>query len=429
MRVFKFGQFEFDEAAGELRSHVGTIRLQEKPALALVALLTSEGRIVTREQLRERLWPGGLHVDVEQGVANALLKVREALGDSARAPRFVETLPRRGYRWLEPVTVVDPVSSAPARRSQGLGIAAGLAAAVVAVGGLALWPRTEGRADGNVPADSALRESYLRARHLAARKTPGALRESVLAYRAVLAHQPDFAPAWSGLAASYHFLGAVSVLSWEDACRLATEAASRAMALDDRLAEAHAVLAETTFRFGPAGADPMPSFRRALELAPDAGYVQQWYANYLAYAGRLDDALTHMRRARDLDPLSLHINVDLAALLYDAGYRVEASEQLDRTLALDPHYPKSQFLRGLISLGEGRYEAAITALTRVDQLSPDTPKYLEALARAYAESGRHAEAQGVLARLRVLDGSRPLPPGLVARVEATLNRPGSVVPR
>jgi DNA-binding winged helix-turn-helix (wHTH) protein/TolB-like protein len=96
----RFGRFEFDTSAGELYGDGRRIRLQEHPRLILVALLERPGEIVTREELRERLWKSDTFVDFEHGLNTAVKKVRHALGDAAEAPAFIETLPRRGYRFI-----------------------------------------------------------------------------------------------------------------------------------------------------------------------------------------------------------------------------------------------------------------------------------------------------------------------------------------
>jgi serine/threonine-protein kinase len=99
----RFGVFEVDVVAGELRKQGKRVRLQEQPFQVLCALLEHPGEVVTREQLQQRLWPAGVHVDFERGVNKAVLKLRDALGDTADSPRYIETLPRRGYRFVAPV--------------------------------------------------------------------------------------------------------------------------------------------------------------------------------------------------------------------------------------------------------------------------------------------------------------------------------------
>jgi len=99
-QVIRFGVFEVDLRAGELRKQGAKVKLQEQPFQVLQVLLEKPGEIVTREELRKRIWPSDTFVDFEGGVNNAIKRLREALGDKADTPRFVETLPRRGYRFI-----------------------------------------------------------------------------------------------------------------------------------------------------------------------------------------------------------------------------------------------------------------------------------------------------------------------------------------
>jgi len=105
----RFGVFELDLRAGELRKHGLRVRLQAQPFQVLAMLLEHFGEVVTREELQKTLWPADTFVDFDHGVNKAINKIREALGDSAESPRFVETVARRGYRFLAEVKVVDTV--------------------------------------------------------------------------------------------------------------------------------------------------------------------------------------------------------------------------------------------------------------------------------------------------------------------------------
>ena len=100
----RFGTFQLDLRTGELRKAGVRINLPEQPFQVLKALLDRPGDLVTREELRQRLWPAETFVDFEHGLNAAVRRLRDALGDSADVPRFVETLPRRGYRFIAPVT-------------------------------------------------------------------------------------------------------------------------------------------------------------------------------------------------------------------------------------------------------------------------------------------------------------------------------------
>jgi len=102
-RITRFGVFELDLSAGELRKNGVKVRLQEQPFQVLAVLLERAGEVVSREELRQKLWPSDTFVDFDHSVNTAINKVREVLGDSASVPRYVETLPRRGYRFIAPV--------------------------------------------------------------------------------------------------------------------------------------------------------------------------------------------------------------------------------------------------------------------------------------------------------------------------------------
>ena len=107
-RVARFGVFEIDLSAGELRKNGVKQRLQGQPFQVLTVLLERAGEVVTREELQQKLWPSDTFVDFDHSLNTAINKVREALGDSASSPRFVETLARRGYRFIAPVQTDAP---------------------------------------------------------------------------------------------------------------------------------------------------------------------------------------------------------------------------------------------------------------------------------------------------------------------------------
>lgn len=127
---YKFGLFEANLGSGELFRNGQKLRLQEQPFQVLVALLEKPTEVITRDELRERLWPSDTFVDFDHSLNTAINKLRDALGDGASNPRFIETLPRRGYRFIAPVQVIgdgteqpsvtpEPAPSAPAPRMAG----------------------------------------------------------------------------------------------------------------------------------------------------------------------------------------------------------------------------------------------------------------------------------------------------------------------
>src|ERR1041385_2768316 len=120
--ALRFGVFELDPKAGELRKKGMKVRLQGQPIDILVLLLQRPGEIVTREELQKDLWPADTFVDFEQGLNNAMKRLRAALDDDAESPHFIETLPRRGYRFIGevaapalPVILIEPDRVTPPR--------------------------------------------------------------------------------------------------------------------------------------------------------------------------------------------------------------------------------------------------------------------------------------------------------------------------
>ncbi len=155
---YRFGSFELDLGAGELRKSGMRVHLQEQPLRVLQLLLARPGELVTREELRQRLWPADTFVDFDAGLNNAVRRLREALGDSADAPRFVETVAKRGYRFLAPVERPEPPAE-HARSSagpsspfslRGWPILLAAAALVVAVAALIILRRASAPAPGKV---------------------------------------------------------------------------------------------------------------------------------------------------------------------------------------------------------------------------------------------------------------------------------------
>lgn len=141
--ILRFATFEVDLRTGELRKQGVRVKLQEQPFHVLIALLQRPGTVVTREELRSQLWQSDTFVDFDNGLNTCINKLREALGDSADNPRFIETLPRRGYRFLAPVTkdgVENPATAAVGRKVVLRGaVAVVLLVAAVAFAGMARW--------------------------------------------------------------------------------------------------------------------------------------------------------------------------------------------------------------------------------------------------------------------------------------------------
>lgn len=143
-----FGEFEFDPVMRELEGPSGTVRLQPQPARLLGLLLEHSGVVVSREQVRRHLWPDEVHVEFDQSMNTCVKRIRSALGDSAETPRYIETLPRLGYRFMVPVagisgggSLLDSRGGAGGRRVGPAVVAAIVlvGAAIAIVASVAVW--------------------------------------------------------------------------------------------------------------------------------------------------------------------------------------------------------------------------------------------------------------------------------------------------
>ena len=129
-RVFRFGSYQADARTGELHKQGARVRLQEQPFQVLVMLLERPGELVTREEIRERLWGAETFVDFDHSLNTAINKLRETLSDSAAEPRYIETLARRGYRFIAAAAATSSGSPPGSRAASAMApMAASLASA------------------------------------------------------------------------------------------------------------------------------------------------------------------------------------------------------------------------------------------------------------------------------------------------------------
>ena len=130
IRIYRFGPFELATDVLELRKRGVRLKLQDQPFQILCTLLQHHGALVSRDQLRQELWPAGTFVDFEHGLNTAIKKIRDALSDDADTPRYIETVPRKGYRFIGPVNMEGevPLPMAPLRGCGGNGTCSCLSA-------------------------------------------------------------------------------------------------------------------------------------------------------------------------------------------------------------------------------------------------------------------------------------------------------------
>ncbi|MBZ5655112.1 MAG: winged helix-turn-helix domain-containing protein [Acidobacteriia bacterium] len=363
--VVHFGVFEADLRAGELRRNGAKVRIQDLPFRTLAVLLSRPHEVVTREELRQELWPDGVFVDFDRSISTAIKRLRDALGDSADNPIFVETIERRGYRWIGPVQDAEP--SAKAAVQSALQVAAPppphasprwkfifvlpvlalLFAAWIfrpsyrsAKAGSKPHPTSSSTSAG-LPVHAANREAeefYLQGRYYWEKRTPDSLNKAVDSFTQAIVHDPSYAPAYVGLADCYNLLREYTVMPAAEAYPRALAAAKKAVELDPQSSEAHASFAFASF-FGmwdAATADR--EFRRALELNPSNAVAHHWYATYLECLRRYPESLAEIERAQALEPASKSVLADKGAILFDAGRLKDAIALLKQMEESEPDF-------------------------------------------------------------------------------------------
>jgi len=571
-KIYRFAEFELKSSEGELRNGGSSIHLQEKPLLLLLSLLDHPQGLVTRDQLRNRMWDSETYVDYELGINVAVRKVRSALGDSAENPRFIQTVAKKGYRFLSPVYVVPtavdspeaiipaPVvgpTSLPQRRIWGrsLVFVAPAAGALITLGILVVHLRArsnhpapihsiavlplrnlspepgqdyfsdgitedlitdlarslplrvisrtsvmryrqssepitqiarelgveavvegsvvrsgdrvavtvqliDGREDRHLWAqryerrlndllvmetelsqeiatqvggtlghghkvevthsaavNPEVNDLCLLGRHFWNKRTEAGLAKAIDYFQQAIQRDPNYAPAYAGLANAYVILPSYSSVGREASFTKAAAAANRAIQLDDSLAEAHAALAFVALNhWATESQEAEREFHRALELNPNSATAHHWFTFYLIFSDRMEEATAELERARQLDPFSAIINADEGHLLYAAGQFEAAKVRLRQAMELAPDLGQPHETLALIDLEEGRGPDAIKEAREGLDLDSGNPRTIAEAGYVLAETGHNAEARTLLVDLndRIRRGSAfPIFPAFV----------------
>jgi tetratricopeptide (TPR) repeat protein len=267
------------------------------------------GRLVEKTFLMEAVWPD--NVVEEANLAQHIFTLRRVLGDSADEPRYIETVPGRGYRFVASIdSNQKSVQRSVAADRNGFEI----------------------KHQQHAELDAAYRH-YLRGRFFWSKCSKESLEKSLDCFHQALALAPGYAAAYAGLADSYFRL---STSYWppKDAYPKAMAAVLKALELDETLGEAHTALAEVevdawNWRAAELG------FNRAIELSPNYPTARHWHAELLSRLGRHDEAVREIKRAQELDPLSIPINAMVGHVLMMARRYDEAIDQFKKTLELD----------------------------------------------------------------------------------------------
>ena len=242
---------------------------------------------------------------------------------------------------------------------------------------------------------------YLKGRYNWSMRTEEGLTRGVQYFHEAIARSPGYAPAYAGLADAYTLLGVYGILPRAETEERAFAAATKAIELDESLAEAHASLGyiqKNQFHWSTAEA----SFKRAIALKPGYGAAHHWYASYLAQLGRFPEAIVEIKTALSLDPLSTSVNAEFGAVLILARRYDEAIAQIQRTLQMDPSFSRAHLMMAEAHAYVGAYDQALDELARALQdgtLGAEDQELVAVKGYVLAMAGRRAEALAIVGRL------------------------------
>jgi DNA-binding winged helix-turn-helix (wHTH) protein len=392
-------------------------RLTAQLAALLETLLESPGELVTREELRRRIWPADTEVDFEHGLTAAINRLREALGDSARTPRFIETIPRRGYRWLAAVEVAaegearpavpsprrpgpaTPVGRAPRPGLRRLGWAMA-ALGLLLAGAVAVWWYRPARAAAHQPPAAAV-AAYEEGRFHAALRTDPDLAEAAAHFRHAIALDPAFAEAHAGLALALAQRVYDEFLPPAAAFAEARREAAEALRLGPDLALPHVAMGTVQFQADWDWQGAEVSYRRALGIDANNASALRGLARLLETSGRFDEAIALRTRMVELDPVSVSPRFGLAGSYMDARRFDDVVRVLEPLLA-NPSPPRTHAFLASAHVARGHCDQALEALGPAEagrgKVSED--QVLDVLLGwVYASCGKIDEARRVTAEV------------------------------
>jgi serine/threonine-protein kinase len=262
-------------------------------------------------------------------------------------------------------------------------------------------------------------ELYLKGRFYWNKRTDTDFKRAITFFEQAIERDPKYALAYSGLADTYALLTAYGNEPPRELMPKAKEAALKALALDDSLAEAHASLGQIVSYYDYDFVTAEREYRRAIELNPNYPPAHQWLAEQLSSLKRFDEAILEIQRALELDPLSLITNRVYADILVDARRYNEAFDQYHKTLELDPNFATAHFFLARAYEAKGMYDEAVREYNTAAAVTLVPADALATMNEAYHKSGWKAYVQAALEQI-VMRGDRKTPPFVVATYYARL---------
>jgi TolB-like protein len=261
---------------------------------------------------------------------------------------------------------------------------------------------------------------YLQGRNLWNKRNEVDLIKSIEYFEKAIDIDPNYALAYAGLGDTYVVIGNYGLWSPARAYPKGKASALKALEIDDRLAEAHASLADFMSEYDWDFVGAEKEYRRAIELNPGYATARQWYASFLSWLGRHEEAISEFRIARNLDPLSPIISLNVGAEFYAERQYNQALEELNKALEVDPKFWITHMFIGLTYEAMGQYEEAVKYFLRYIELSGESEDRDYNIASCYALMGRRDEAQKILNNLIVYSKENYVPSSYIALVFSAL---------
>ncbi len=266
--------------------------------------------------------------------------------------------------------------------------------------------------------DTQAYQLYLQGRYFWNKRNIESIQKAIELFTEATTKDPNFARAYSGLADSYMLLGIGEYVGMElrEIIVKAEEAANKAIALDETLAEAHASLGFMAYNYDFDWINAEKHFRRAIELNPNYPTAHHWYSQFLNVLKRFDESEAEIKKALQLDPSSLIVNSDYGVTFYYSRRYDQSVEQYKKTLDLEPRFAVAHWQLSRAYREQKLYDDAINEVNQAIELSGRNPAFLSSLGYLYSMSGKKTEAEKILRELEAISKKQTVIPAIFIHI-------------
>ncbi len=367
-RVYDFGRFRLDTSEQVLFCTGKPVHLTLKAFAVLRVLVENAEHVVEKDELMRQVWHDAVVED--DNLTQAVCELRRILGECRERPEYIQTVHRRGYRFIAGVSVANEESLTRKLKST------------------LRRPSDDG---------GEVHHLYMRGRHYWKKYTVDGLNKAIDYFRRAIRIDPDYCLAYTGLADCYYRLANIN-LPPAKVMSKAKAAVIKALRMDDTIAESHTLLGLIRIFYDRDWPAAEGEFKRAIELDPESPLPYKRYGWALGLTGRFDEGIRELNKALDLDPRSPDILTGLGIILHLARRYDEASAQAQMALDTEPEFFPARVLLGMAHIQQGRLTKAVKELERATSFT-DVPWALGYLGHAYGVSGRQRQALRVLSEL------------------------------